>query len=38
MIVNGELEGMWKEAIMASFKVLYWHLPRGTEESDRKPE
>jgi hypothetical protein len=32
MIVNNELERMWKEAVMASFKVLSKHLPGGPEE------
>jgi hypothetical protein len=31
MMVNIELGRMWKEAVMTSFKVLPWHLPRVTE-------
>jgi hypothetical protein len=27
------LERIWKEAVMALFKVLSWQLPRWTEES-----
>jgi len=33
--VNDELEGMWKETIVAYFKVLSRHLPGGTEESHK---
>jgi hypothetical protein len=36
--VNDELEGMWKEAVMASFKVLFCHLPGRTEENHEKPQ
>jgi hypothetical protein len=32
MININELEGIWKEADMVSFKVLSWHLPGGTGE------
>jgi hypothetical protein len=28
---------MWKEAVMAYFQILSWHLPVGTEESHEKP-
>jgi hypothetical protein len=27
---------MWKEAAVAYFKILSWHLPAGTEEIDEK--
>jgi hypothetical protein len=37
MIVNNELESMWKEAVMAQFKVLSRHLPGGTDEIHEKP-
>jgi hypothetical protein len=30
--VNGELERMWNEAIVAYFKVQSQHMPGGTEE------
>jgi hypothetical protein len=30
------LEGIWK-AVIASFNVLSWHLPGGTEENQEKP-
>jgi hypothetical protein len=31
--VNDLLESMWKEVVMALFKVLSWNLPRRTEEN-----
>jgi hypothetical protein len=31
-----KLERIWKEAAMAKFKVLSWHLPGGTEENHEK--
>jgi hypothetical protein len=31
--MNNELERMWKEAIIALFKVLSWHLPGETERT-----
>jgi hypothetical protein len=31
MTVNNELERMWKEAVVAQFKVLSRHLPRTKE-------
>jgi hypothetical protein len=30
---NSEFERMWKETIMAQFKLLTWNMPRGTEEN-----
>jgi hypothetical protein len=38
MIVNNELERMWKEMIVAQFKVLSYHFPRGIEEDREKPQ
>jgi hypothetical protein len=38
MIMNGDLERMWKEEVMAYFKVSSWHLPGGTEEYHKKPQ
>jgi hypothetical protein len=32
MVVNNELEGMWKEVV----KVLCWHLPGGAEKNHKK--
>jgi hypothetical protein len=26
---------MWKEAVMASFEVQFWHLPGGIEENQK---
>jgi hypothetical protein len=34
----GEMENMWKEAIVAEFKVLSRHLPRGTEKKPVKSQ
>jgi hypothetical protein len=31
--MNDELERIWKEAVMAYFKVLCRNLPRGAEEN-----
>jgi hypothetical protein len=28
-VLNDELGGMWKEVIVAYFKVLFQHLPEG---------
>jgi hypothetical protein len=36
MIVNNELEGVWKEAVLASFKILFQGLPGRTEENNEK--
>jgi hypothetical protein len=34
--VDDELERMWKEAVVAEFKVLPRHLPGETEENCEK--
>jgi hypothetical protein len=34
--VNDELEMTWSEAVVAYFKVLFQHLPGGTEENNEK--
>jgi hypothetical protein len=31
--MNDELEAMWKEAVVADFKVLSWHLPGRNEKT-----
>jgi hypothetical protein len=31
-----EWEGIWKEVVVANFKVLSWHLHVGTEQNYRK--
>jgi len=36
MAANKEMEGRWKQAIVANFKVLSSHLPRQTEEIYKK--
>jgi hypothetical protein len=36
MIENNELERMWKVVFMTRFKVLFQHLPGGTEETMKK--
>jgi hypothetical protein len=33
MTVNNESKRMWKEAVMASFKVLSWRFPGGAEKN-----
>jgi hypothetical protein len=34
--VNDELEGIWKEAVVASFELQSPHMPFGTEENEEK--
>jgi hypothetical protein len=29
---------MWKEAVTAYFKILFWHMLGGTEESHEKSQ
>jgi hypothetical protein len=36
--MNNELERIWKEAVIACFKVLSMHLPGGTERKHKKPQ
>jgi hypothetical protein len=36
-LVNNELERMWKEVVMAQFKVISLRLSGGTEEDHGKP-
>jgi hypothetical protein len=31
VVLNDELERMWKEAVMTYMKVLSWHMSRETE-------
>jgi hypothetical protein len=31
-----ELEMIWKETVVAHFKILSWHLPGGTDENHKK--
>jgi hypothetical protein len=32
-LMNDEIERIWKEAVLAYFKVSSWHVPGGTEEN-----
>jgi hypothetical protein len=32
-LLNNELKGIWKEVVVAQFKVLPQYLPRGTLEN-----
>jgi hypothetical protein len=36
MIMNNELEGVWKEAVIAQFEALSLYLPEATEERREK--
>jgi hypothetical protein len=36
MMINNKLERIWKEEIMANFKVLSWHWPERSEENHKK--
>jgi hypothetical protein len=36
--MNDELESIWKEAVMACFKILSWHILGGTEENSEIPQ
>jgi hypothetical protein len=38
MVVINKLERMWKEVIMAQFKVLSYDCPGGIEEDREKPQ
>jgi hypothetical protein len=33
MTLNNELEEMWKEAVLACFKALFWHMAWGSVEA-----
>jgi hypothetical protein len=32
LLVNNEVERMWKEAVMSKFEVI-WHISKGMENS-----
>jgi hypothetical protein len=34
--MNDEWERIWKEGVMAQFKILFWHLHGETEEYHKK--
>ena len=36
LTVNNELEGTWKEAVVAKFEVLLWHMAKGPVENQTK--
>jgi hypothetical protein len=38
MVVNDEMEGIWKKVVMTNFKVLSQYLPGWTEENYRNPQ
>jgi hypothetical protein len=38
IIVNDELQRMWKETVVASFKVQFRHFPGGTDENHEKSQ
>jgi hypothetical protein len=33
IIMNGDKEGTWKEAVILSFRVVFRHLSGGTKDS-----
>jgi hypothetical protein len=33
-LVNNELERTWKEAVVASFRALFWHMRGRNEKHD----
>jgi hypothetical protein len=35
-MVSDKFEGMWKEAVVTQFKVLYRHFHGGSEENHEK--
>jgi hypothetical protein len=36
LTVNNAMEGTWKEAVLAKFETLLWHMPEGPEEKQIK--
>jgi hypothetical protein len=36
--MNDDLGTVWKGMVVASIKILYWHLSGGTEENHEKPQ
>jgi hypothetical protein len=36
IIVNNELENMWKKVATAELEILFRHLPGGTKENHEK--
>jgi hypothetical protein len=38
MIVNNELDRMWKKVAMAYYKIVTPHWPEGTKENCKSPQ
>jgi hypothetical protein len=38
LLVNDELNRMWKEVVIGVFKALSWHFPGGTEKNHNKSQ
>jgi hypothetical protein len=36
MVLSNDFEKIWKEAVLAKFEVLCWHLAGETEEDNEK--
>lgn len=36
LLLNNELDGMWKDVLMAEVEALSWHLLGGTEQNCKK--
>lgn len=36
LLMNNELKGIWKDVVIALFKVLYQHLNEETEKGHKK--
>jgi hypothetical protein len=37
LLINNVVESIWKEPVMADFKILSQHLPGEIEENHEKP-
>jgi hypothetical protein len=37
-LIKNSLKKMWKEMVLAQFKVQSWHMPVKTEENYEKPQ
>jgi hypothetical protein len=36
--MNTELEGMWREVVVAYFNILSWHSPGATDRNNEKSQ
>jgi hypothetical protein len=36
LLVNNELELIWREAVVEYVQIISWHLPGGTEKKHEK--